>query len=247
MRPILLEWRGYRVYSYPALLYVGLVLGTIAGNVVARRAGLDSARVFTATVLLTIPALVGSRLLFVATYWKVYRQQPRRIWRRSEGGAALQGGLLLAVAVSVPLLAAMRVPFLAFWDAATFTMLIGMVCTRFGCLLHGCCSGRSTTGPLGLYLPDHRGVRCRRIPMQLVEAAWALSVAIGAALLWSGRPFPGSIFMATVAAYALFRFAFEPLRDVQDRIGGIRVQRVVSAGLGTIAMGGFLIAWLARG
>lgn len=32
VRPVLLRWRGYTIWSYPAMLYVGLVAGVAAGN-----------------------------------------------------------------------------------------------------------------------------------------------------------------------------------------------------------------------
>ena len=58
--------------AYLAMLYLGLTSGIIVSNYFANLAGLDSARIFIATVLLTIPFLVGARLLFVAINWKLF-------------------------------------------------------------------------------------------------------------------------------------------------------------------------------
>ena len=142
LRQVLFEWRGIRIYSYPAMLYLGLTVGVIVGNYVANLARMDTARVLIATMLLTISGMVGARLLFVATHWTVYRREPRRIFRRSEGGAANQGGLIMAVSISPPIFTALQLPFGAFWDVTTFVMLIWLIFGRFGCVLHGCCSGR---------------------------------------------------------------------------------------------------------
>ena len=46
MRPILFQWHGYRVFSYPAMLYVGTVLGVLAGNRVVYSVGLEAFRVW---------------------------------------------------------------------------------------------------------------------------------------------------------------------------------------------------------
>lgn len=158
MRQVLFHWRGVEIYSYPAMLYLGLVFGIIAGNYVANMAGLNSARIFVATLLLIAAALVGARLLFVALHWEIYRREPKRIWHQSEGGAAMYGGLPFSLLASVPLLSALQIPFSTFWDVAAFTILIGMIFTRIGCLFHGCCSGRPTNWRFTLYLPDHRGI-----------------------------------------------------------------------------------------
>ncbi len=79
MRPVLVRWQGIAIHSYTALLYVGLVIGIGAGNFAAHRAGLDPARVFTATLLLLVPALIGARLAFVAGHWAFYRRHRGRI------------------------------------------------------------------------------------------------------------------------------------------------------------------------
>jgi phosphatidylglycerol---prolipoprotein diacylglyceryl transferase len=211
-RRYLFSWRGVDVPGYTAMLYLGCVAGVLAGAAVAGSVGLERSRVALATIVLLIPALAGARLWFVLEHWSVYRREPRRIWRRSEGGAALHGGLLLSVVVSVPLLALLAIPFWGFWDAASYTMLIGLIFTRVGCLMHGCCAGRTTSGRVGVWLPDHHGVWQRRIPTPLLEAGWAALVLAGAALAPAGRPFAGAVFLGVLAAYGAGRLLLEPTR-----------------------------------
>jgi prolipoprotein diacylglyceryltransferase len=52
MHSVLLRWHGVRIHSYPAFLHVGMVLELIAGNHAANVSGLDSVRVFVATLML---------------------------------------------------------------------------------------------------------------------------------------------------------------------------------------------------
>lgn len=227
-RRYLFSWRGVRVPSYTAMLYLGCVAGVLVGAAVAGSAGLDRSRVALATIVLLVPALAGARLWFVLEHWSVYRREPRRIWRRSEGGAALHGGLILSVVVSVPLLALLDIPFWGFWDAASFTMLIGLIFTRVGCLMHGCCAGRATSGRLGVWLPDINGVWQRRIPTPLLEAGWAALVLAGAGLTRAGAPFAGAVFLGVLAAYGAVRLLLEPTR-ANGGSGGSRANIVVSA------------------
>jgi prolipoprotein diacylglyceryltransferase len=242
VRPVLWQWRGITIRSYVALLYLGLVCGVLAGDLAARAAGLDARRVYVATLVLLVPALVGARLLFVVTHWDRYRREPARIWRRSEGGAAMYGGLVLSLAVSVPVLAAARLPFGPFWDVATFTMLVGLVSTRVGCLLHGCCGGRLTNGALGMSLPGPDGVVRRRVPTQLLEMAWGALLLATAAAFSRRAPFPGGVFVSVVVAYALGRIALELGRDPVDRRG-----RVVTLALSALFALVGLVAIVLRG
>ena len=223
------------------MLWAGLVLGAAAGNIAANRAGLPSGRVFAATFLLLIPALAGARLLFVATHWPAYRDARDRIWKRSEGGMSMYGGILLAIPASVPLLAALAVPFWAFWDVAVVTILVGMAMTRIGCLLNGCCAGRPTRSRFGVYLANHRGEWRTRIPTPLLEAAWAgVVLAMTLAAARTQAP-PGAAFLIAVGAYGAGRLLLERTREEADRIGRVAIQAALSSVFVAAALVGLLI------
>lgn len=241
MRKVLLTWRGLEIHAYPAMLYTGLVVGIVASHALAARSGLDGGRVYGALLILVVPALAGARLLYAVLHWNVFRREPSRLWNRAEGGAALYGGLLLAFAFSLPIVPLFGIPFGAFWDVATLTILVGMAFTKVGCLLHGCCSGRPTRGWLALRLPDARGVVCPRVPSQLLEAGLALALIGVSVLVWGRRPFPGAVFLLALMGYGAGRFALEPARETVDRLGGLSVNRLLSALLVAAAAG--VMAW----
>jgi phosphatidylglycerol---prolipoprotein diacylglyceryl transferase len=242
MRRVLFNFGKLPVYSYPAMLYLGIVAGIYTQRYSAPLFGLEAARVEVATLLLLLPALAGARLLFVASHWRTYVRDRSRIWLSTEGGAAMYGGLLLAVPISIPLLAALHLPFGRFWDVASFTMLTGMIVARVGCLLNGCCSGRETSGWLGIELPDHHGIRKRRVPTQILEIGWGLMVSAGALGLLKVPTFPGAIFLYTLGAYGAGRILLEPTRERQDGLLGIGLHRVLSTALVAVSLAAFF--WL---
>jgi phosphatidylglycerol:prolipoprotein diacylglycerol transferase len=243
MRRVLFRCGSVSIYSYPAMLYVGIVAGVYAQLFAALSIRLNIARTLTATLVLLTTALVGARLLFVIQNWSSYRRHLRRMWRFSESGASMYGGFLLALPVSVPLLAILQIPFGAFWDVASFTMLTGMIVTRFGCLLNGCCAGRPTTYWFGLNLPDSEGVRRRRVPVQILEAAWGMVVLAGAVMLWRHLPFEGALILYTMGAYGAGRIVLESSRNKQNRVAGINLLRGISVTFVTVSLVAFAIAW----
>lgn len=242
MRRILISWRGWNLHSYPTMLYLGMVCGIFVAAWVAGHSGLDPDRFVLATMILSPLTLIGARLFFVAGHWDLYRNDRARIWRRSEGGLAMYGGLLLAVPVSVPLLRLMGLSFAKFWDAATFAILVGMIFTRFGCLMNGCCSGRPSTSWLALNLPDYRGIWRRRMPTQLLEVAWAAVLLAAAFALRRHEPFAGAIFCSALLAYGIARYFLQKLRDdaIASDTGVIQLTSVMLALAGLIGMG---VAW----
>ena len=244
MRRVLFRIRGVPIYSYPAMLYVGIVLGLYAQLYAGQQAGVPPGQTLLTTLVLLMAALAGARLLFVIPRWRYFWDEPSRLWRYSDGGAAMYGGLFLAVPLSVPATQLVGIPFATFWDTAAFTMLIGMIVTRAGCLLNGCCAGRATHAWYGINLPDERGVWARRIPNQILEAAWGLIVLVGAIGLWLRRPFEGAVIFYTLGAYGAGRIGLELVRDVQDRLGGVRLQQAISIVLLATAVARFTAAWL---
>lgn len=228
------------------MLYLGLVAGIVAGNAWAHVAGIDPFRSWAATLILVAPALVGARLLHVVENWPVYRRRRRRIWDRSDGGAAMFGGLFVAVPVSVPLLVALDVPFATFWDVTTFAILLGMIFARIGCLLNGCCAGRRSTGWWSAYLPDHLGRWDRRIPTQFLEAAWAALLLVVAAIAWPWRPFPGAWVLLVVTSYCCGRLLLESLREPESG-SPFTIYHALSAAMIVVSVASLVAFWPRQG
>ncbi|MEY2476626.1 MAG: phosphatidylglycerol---prolipoprotein diacylglyceryl transferase, partial [Actinomycetota bacterium] len=112
-----------------------------------------------------------------------------------------------------PVLAVAGLPFGAFWDAAAVTMLVGLVLTRVGCFMNGCCVGRPTAGWLGLPSPDVHGTIKRRIPTQLLEAAWGVAVLMVVLATLSAQWPAGARGAAVVASYSAFRIVSQGWRE----------------------------------
>jgi len=201
-----------RLSAYQWFLAAGCFAGVLAGALTPSAGTIGRANFALAASLLIVPALLGARIWFVLLHWVWFRKQPSVIWHRSGGGSALYGGLLLAVLLSIPLLALAGLPFWTFWDAASVTMLVGLLFTRIGCSLNGCCRGAETTRWFGLRLPDERGKWRRRVPTQPLEAAWATLALVVALLIGGSLPFAGFLFLAVLAGYGGLRLVLDRTR-----------------------------------
>ena len=241
MRPILFRWHGYRVFSYPAMLYIGTVLGVLAGNRAAHVAGLDAFRVWIATLTLFAAALVGARLLFVGIEWLRHGRYPHRIFDRNQGVAAQYGGLLVAVPLSWPLLAALDLPIGRFWDIGVITILVGMTITRIGCLLNGCCAGREVRR-FGVTLPNQRGEWRKRVPTQILEGALALAPLALGWRAWPALPAPGALFLLLAGGYASGR-VLETFREHPPEARTFNVQHAISLGIAVVSFTRLAMLW----
>ena len=238
-------WERLRSHSYVSMLYIGAITGIFAGTHWAELHGLSASKVFLTMLLIFPAALVGARLLFVALHWNVFAHDRMRIWSRSEGGAALYGGLVLSFLLSLALHWMIRLPLGRFWDAVAVAMLVGMIFTRTGCALQGCCAGRPSRSWIAFPMPDVHGVWRRRLPFPLFEVGVpALTLAVSVRFL--GKSPGGCLFLGALAMYAGGRWLFEPAREKVDRFRGRSVHRMISVVLIAVGLGGLLLVHALR-
>ena len=203
--------------------------------------GLDYPRFAASALILLVFALIGSRLWYFVGHPKFLGDRTGAV-RVQDAGAGLYGGLILSVAVSWPVLRLMGVEFWRFWDGAAIVMLVGMAITRIGCLMNGCCSGRETHGPFGMWLPDDRGEWKRRYPSQLFEAAWSATILIVGVLLYQPSGHPGLLFLGSAAAYGIGRLGLELLRaEAASTALPTRINLAFSGMLAVVSIAAFVL------
>jgi len=245
MYPILFEIGGWPVYAYGVLLALAYLAGLQLAVVRARRLGLDGARVMDLGIYLIIAALVGAKLMLVAVDFDYFRRQPRELLSLVRAAGVFYGGLLAAFAVAVVLIRRYRLPLWTTTDVFAPGIALGHVVGRFGCLLAGCCYGRTTDLPWGitftnpvaaanvgtpLGLPLH--------PTQLYEAGAELLILVYLlATERRGRPFPGRTFWSYLVLYAISRFVVEFFRgDDRGVVLGVSTSQAVSLVVAPVAL-----------
>lgn len=169
MHPVLIELGRLQVRSYGFMLAVSFLLGIWLAGRRAKRRGIDPQKILDLSVIIILAAVVGSRLLYVVFHLEQYRN-PLDVFALWQGGATFYGGFLLAVGASYWWLQRNNLSFLAVADVIAPSIALGLVFTRVGCLLSGCCYGKPTDGPLGLVFPPDS-------PAGIAAAAIALETA----------------------------------------------------------------------
>lgn len=137
------------VRAFGALLALSLAAGALLTQRLAEQSGLDRAGSNTACVEAALFGILGSRLAFVVLH-PAELDSFARLFAFHDGGLVAHGAL--AAGASAGYLAARRkqVPPLAWLDAASPGLALGITLTRLGCFLEGCDFGRA----LGPSAPD---------------------------------------------------------------------------------------------
>jgi len=197
---------GVRLFFWPALVCLGVVVAIIVQAMLIGRAHLDVAAIVAISGIACVLGYLGAKVWYLV----LHRQHPRTFLT---AGTCIQGFLLAAIGTMVVALAVLGVPLGTVLDATTPGLFLAMSIGRPGCFLGGCCAGRPTASRWGLWSSDRR-LGVRRVPIQLVEAAVALMIGLGAlALVLTVQvPVGGAVFVGAVALYTLCRQLLFPLR-----------------------------------
>ena len=267
MHPDVFRIGPLTLHAYGAMLTLSFVLGLLLALRRAGRRGVAREHVIDLFQIIILAAIIGARILFVVFHLDLYRGRWWSMLAVWEGGLTLYGGLLLAMGASWLYLRLRRVPFLAMADVMAPSLGLGIMVTRVGCFLNGCCYGLPTEGPLGVHFPagceatetartilahDH-GRNLLDIPLSPAIHPAQLYASLGGALiliillLLDRRPRrPGFLFAGFLLLYGIHRFAVDQFRYYEEamRVLGLSVNQWLSVGL--VAAGLVLFAWIRR-
>jgi len=217
MYPILFRLDGLIIYAYGFFLALGIVVAGILAILRVRNEGLGipferAADLFFYTVL---SAIVGSRILFVLINFDLYRENPLQILKVWEGGLVFYGGLVLAIGVSIGYMRWYRLPIWKLLDLVSPLLALGLFFGRIGCFFAGCCYGKETSLPWGVFFTNPNSLARLNVPLhptQLYDAANGLAIFLF--LIWRERrkAFDGQIFSLFLLLYSITRFFIEMLR-----------------------------------
>jgi phosphatidylglycerol---prolipoprotein diacylglyceryl transferase len=226
VRPTLAIVAGRPIDSFRVMYYLGVLAALALGAETARRLGQDPNAFLLAGFLLFIPALIGAHA-GPGLAGGAFR---RHTWLLPTHGSAIFFGLPALVVLTPVVVWGFGLSTGPFLDSAAVAVVTGTIFGRVGCVLHGCCAGRPTTGRLGLALADVHGIRARRIPTQLLDAGWAALLLVGL-LLTVGHAPGGVCFLAAAVLYGAGRFATDFTRQRRPESRRLSDAQYVSLGL----------------
>ncbi|HEX2676773.1 MAG TPA: prolipoprotein diacylglyceryl transferase family protein [Polyangiales bacterium] len=219
--------------SYGLCLALALVLGGALALWHASRARLDVGATIAALGCAALAGFAGAYSLHVVV--GCLHGLPLTA-AATHPGIVFYGGALGALAGFVVAARALALPIAHTLDVITPALPFAQALGRVGCFLGGCCYGAASSGVLAVTYGDplapasHPAIA--RHPWPLYEAAALL--VLGVLFTWlaparrgeSSAGSRGQHFASYVVAYALLRFALEPLRG--DVVRGVLLHGAVS-------------------
>jgi phosphatidylglycerol:prolipoprotein diacylglycerol transferase len=241
------------VYTYGVLLAAAYLLGLQLALTRAKTRGLDPTRVMDLGIYIIISALVGAKLLLLATDFQTFKTNPAELFNLLREGGVFYGGLIVAVTVALWYIRRVGLPLWTTCDVFAPGIALGHVIGRFGCFFAGCCFGKPTNVPWAITFKDPFAAANVGTPLnvplhptQLYEAAAELVILLFLLTTENtGRKFPGRTFWLYMLLYAISRYIIEFYRgDERGSVGPFSTSQFISLLLVPLAV--IMLLYLGR-
>lgn len=230
--PFTIGWHGI-------LMLLGIIGGVSLTFYLAKRNGIPEDAIVTAAVWAVVAGLIGARLTHVLDNLDIYLNDPLSILALHKGGLGWYGGLIGGILAVLIYARIRKFPLARFADAAGFGVLLGLAIGRIGCTINGDAYGTPTSLPWGLVYTHPDAYATPFVaghPAPVYEILW-IGLVLG--ILWwlKGRVKPdGTIFVISLAAYAIGRFLISWVRAEPPVLGPLHQSHLISIGLLVVAL-----------
>lgn len=267
MHPILVEiptpWGAIPIYSYGVMLGTSMILAWYAIMWLGEREGFQRETLANTFIITAVSAIVGARLLYIATNPHEFQSLGDVINLRG-GGLVAYGGFLGGFFGALFYLRSQGKSLLSFADVAAPTLALGLALTRVGCYLYGCDYGARLEDDAPEWLRnlgsfphwaddagspawahhvaeyglDHDAAHSFAVhPTQIYECLAGLLLLGITLVVWRRRSFVGQVLLVLTMSYGVWRFLIEYVRDDPERgfAFGFSTSQLVSLALVPLA------------
>lgn len=205
-QPILFITLGpLRIYTWGTLFAVGFLLALWLGLRQARRAGIDSEKIFDLGFLILIFGILGGRLAYVIANWPTFKDNWVDIFKIWDGGLGFIGGFLLAAAASIIYIRKQKLSLPKIADLAAPSIVLAYLVGRIGCFLIHDHIGKETNVPWGIRYLDGTV----RHETSIYTGLNALILLLILLYLRKKNLPQGGLFIIYLIYYSITRFAIE--------------------------------------
>ena len=253
---------GFTIAYYGIVIGIGIIGGLMLVQWQARRTGQDPEMYLDLAMIAVVLSIIGARVYYVVFAWDMYKDDLLSIFNIRNGGLAIYGGVLTAIATVFVFAKVRKQPFGLLTDTAGLGMILGQVVGRWGNFFNREAFGGYTDNLLAMQLPvsavrrsdisadlaahimNVGGIDYIQVhPTFLYESLWNLCVLLF--LIWYSpkKKFHGEVFCLYLLLYGIGRFWIEGLRTDQLIFfgTGLAVSQMLAVAMVVVSLGIILV------
>ncbi len=225
MQPILLSIGNFKIFSYGAMVALGVLVATVLVYHHALKRHLNAEKIVDLIFWIVVWGLTGGRILYVLINPDIYFKDPLEIIKLNNGGLVFHGSLAGALIAALFFMKKSRQPVWETLDIVFLFLPLAHALGRVGCFLNGCCSGKPTQTFFGVIFP---GCSIKVHPTQLYSSLSLLVIFLILYVWENKKHFSGEIVCLYLIIYGVMRFFMEFLRINPEVLGSLTMFQCVS-------------------
>ena len=253
---------GFTIAYYGIVIGIGIIGGLMLAQWQARRTGQNPEMYLDLAMIAVVRSIIGARVYYVVFAWDMYKDDLLSIFNIRNGGLAIYGGVLTAIATVFVFAKVRKQPFGLLTDTAGLGLILGQVVGRWGNFFNREAFGGYTDNLLAMQLPvsavrrsdisadlaahimNVGGIDYIQVhPTFLYESLWNLCVLLF--LIWYSpkKKFHGEVFCLYLLLYGIGRFWIEGLRTDQLIFfgTGLAVSQMLAVAMVVVSLGIILV------
>ena len=253
---------GFTIAYYGIVIGIGIIGGVLLAQWQAKRTGQDPEMYLDLAMIAVVLSIIGARVYYVVFAWDMYKDDLLSIFNIRNGGLAIYGGVLTAIATVFVFAKVKKQPFGLLTDTAGLGLILGQVVGRWGNFFNREAFGGYTDNLLAMQLPvsavrrsdisadlaahimNVGGIDYIQVhPTFLYESLWNLCVLLF--LIWYSpkKKFHGEVFCLYLLLYGIGRFWIEGLRTDQLIFfgTGLAVSQMLAVAMVVVSLGIILV------
>jgi len=211
------------------MLTISFLLGVFYIYRMSQKYKYDFNRLLTISYIMIFGGVAGARLFYVLFHLEEFSGNwgaainPFHSGEFGIQGLNLYGGILTAVVLSFLYINSRKMSVLKTFDLFAPTIGLGLIFTRVGCFLNGCCFGVPTSLPWGIKFPvnsipayifDSQPIH----PTQLYSSLYGLILFLILHWRFKHKQFDGQVLSMLFMIEAVFRFLIEDVRYYESEM-----------------------------
>lgn len=231
---------GFEIAFYGMIIGAAILIGLLLAVKEAKRTGQKKETYYDLAIYGVIFSVLSARLYYVIFSWDMYKGNLLSIFNFRQGGLAIYGGIIGAVATGIIYAKKKHLSAALIFDTVAMSLVNGQMMGRWGNFFNREAFGEYTNGLFAMQLPVD-AVRASDItdkmqkhivkldgvsyiqvsPTFLYESFWCLLVLL-VLFFWRKRKrYDGELFLIYLFGYGLGRVWIEGLRTDQLLLPGI--------------------------
>ena len=218
---------GIDIYWYAILIVSAIVIGIIWSRLKSGRYNIKFDTILDLSIFMIPTAILCARVYYIIFNLNYYISNPSEILDFRNGGLAIYGGIIGAVATIIVFCKIKKISILNLTDYIAPIIPLGQAIGRWGNYINIEAYGTETNLPLKMEIIEN-GITKYVHPTFLYESVGNFILFLILLRISKKRNFSGQITLLYFIGYAFIRFFIEGLRTDSLMMGNIRASQLLS-------------------